>query len=296
MNVEGRELKLSNLPKVLYPGSSFTKRDLIGYYAQIAPAILPASRRPRDHAHPLARRGGRQVVLPEAGTSAPAVLGPTAPIATSSRTIDYIQAGDLATLVWLANSAAIELHAPLARASAPERPTALVFDLDPGAPASIVECCHVASLLAGMFENLAMMSCAKTSGSKGLQVYVPLNVPDVTFDDTKPFARAVAEMLADAEPDLIVSNMKRERRTGKGADRLEPERPQQDDGVRLLSAGDRRADGLHARELGGGARRLRRRRTPRACRSSPTRCSRRVTSTGDMFAPVLTHVQELPGL
>src|SRR5205085_1989827 len=119
--------------------------------------------------------------------------------------VDYVLADDRPTLVWLANLAALELHTPLALADAQRRPTALVFDLDPGAPATITECARVALLLEGMFGNLGLRSFAKTSGQKGMQVYVPLNEPSVTFEDTKPFAKAVAEMLERAEGDLIVS-------------------------------------------------------------------------------------------
>src|SRR6266550_3919045 len=129
--------------------------------------------------------------------------------------IDYLLAGDLATLVWLANLAAIELHTPLARADSMQRPTAMVFDLDPGEPATIIECCRVGLALQGMFENLGLQSFAKTSGSKGLQLYVPLNSPDVTYAQTKPFAKAVAELLEGAEPDLVVSRMTKSRRRGK---------------------------------------------------------------------------------
>src|SRR3984885_10479380 len=96
-----------------------------------------------------------------------------------------------------------------------ERPTALGFDLDPGAPAGIVECCHVGLQLQGMFEHLGLESFAKTSGSKGLQVYVPLNSENITFERTKPFAKAVAELLENAEPELVVSRMTKARRTGK---------------------------------------------------------------------------------
>src|ERR1019366_5211130 len=117
--------------------------------------------------------------------------------------------------VWLANLAAIELHTPLSRAEAMQRPTALVFDLDPGPPASVIECCLVALQLHGMFENLGLQSFAKTSGSKGLQVYLPLNSDKVTYEQTKPFARSVAELLEGAEPELVVSRMTRVRRTGK---------------------------------------------------------------------------------
>jgi bifunctional non-homologous end joining protein LigD len=295
VSIEGRELSLSNLPKVLYPDSSFTKRDLVGYYAQIAPAILPHL---AGRAITLTRWpdgvDGKSFFQKQAPAHRPAWVA-TAPIATSSRTIDYIEAGDLATLIWLANSAAIELHAPLARASAPEHPTTLVFDLDPGAPASIVECCQVAELLAGMFENLGLVSCAKTSGAKGLQVYVPLNGPDVTFDDTKPFAKAVAEMLADAEPELIVSNMKRERRKG----RVLIDWSQNDRNKTTVCVYSLRATAAptvstpvsweEVRAVSGGE-------DPASLSFLAHEVLARVARTGDLFAPVLTQVQELPRL
>ena len=124
-------------------------------------------------------------------------------------------AEDLATLVWLANLAAIELHTPLARAPEMERPTCMVFDLDPGAPATVIECCRVALTLHGTFERLGLQSFAKTSGSKGLQVYVPLNRPEATYQLTKAFARTVAELLEQSEPELVVSRMTKSRRAGK---------------------------------------------------------------------------------
>jgi bifunctional non-homologous end joining protein LigD len=139
----------------------------------------------------------------------------TVTVPSGRKPIDYVLANDAATLVWLANLAALELHTPLARAEAIQRPTVLVFDLDPGEPATVVECCHVALALQGMFEQLGLESFAKTSGSKGLQVYVPLNSSEVTFADTKPFAKAVAELLERAEPELVVSRMTKARRTGK---------------------------------------------------------------------------------
>jgi bifunctional non-homologous end joining protein LigD len=108
--------------------------------------------------------------------------------------------------VWLANLADIELHTSLSHAQAPEQPTMLVFDLDPGAPAGIVECCRVGLVLHGLFDQLGLLSLAKTSGSKGLQVYVPLNTP-VGYDTTKPLARRIAELLEQRMPELVVSRM-----------------------------------------------------------------------------------------
>jgi bifunctional non-homologous end joining protein LigD len=131
-----------------------------------------------------------------------------------SGTIDYCLVQDLPSLVWVANLASLELHTSLSRAEAIERPTMVVFDLDPGAPAGILECCEVAHLLQGMFEHLGIRCLAKTSGSKGLQVYVPLN-SDVSYEQTKSFAKAVAETLERGQPELVVSRMTKQLRRGK---------------------------------------------------------------------------------
>ena len=213
--VEGRELKLSNLAKVLYPATGFEKRALIDYYATIAPVLIPhlAGRALTVTRWPDGVEG-KSFFQKQAPAHRPEWVK-TATLASERKPIDYVVAEDLPTLVWLANLAAIELHAPLARAESVDRPTALVFDLDPGAPASIVECCRVALQLQGMFEGLGLQSFAKTSGSKGLQVYVPINSENVTFERTKPFARAVAETLEAAQPDLVVSRMTKTRRAGK---------------------------------------------------------------------------------
>jgi bifunctional non-homologous end joining protein LigD len=217
IELQGRTLKLTNLEKVLYPASGFTKGDLIAYYAQVAPALLPhlAGRPLTLKRYPDGVQGKR---FYEKHTPAhrPAWVR-TAPIwsGQTKRTIDYCLCEDLATLVWLANLAAIELHPSLSRASALARPTTLAFDLDPGAPASIVQCCEVALLLREMFGELGLKAFAKTSGSKGLQVYVPLNEPDVTYEQTKPFAHAVARLFESRRPELVVSRMARASRRGK---------------------------------------------------------------------------------
>ena len=166
--VDGRTLKLSNLDKVLYPGAGFVKRDVIDYYASIAPVLLPASRRSAADGQALAgRRAGKSFFQKQAPAHRPDWVR-TVTLPAERKPIDYLLAGDLATIVWLANLAALELHVPLARAEAIERPTALVFDLDPGEPATIVECCEVGLRLHGDASRTSAFRCfAKTSGVQG---------------------------------------------------------------------------------------------------------------------------------
>jgi bifunctional non-homologous end joining protein LigD len=219
----------------------------------------------------------------------------TVTLPSERKPIDYTLVEDLPTLVWLANLAAIELHTPLARAEAIDRPTTLVFDLDPGAPATIVECCRVGLTLQGMFENLGLQSFAKTSGSKGLQVYVPLNSPEVTFEQTKPFARAVAELLEQAEPQEIVSRMTKARRTGKVLiDWSQNDRNKTTVCVYSLRATERPTastpvdwDEVREAHESGDAR---------ALAFEAQQVLERVASRGDLFAPVLSLVQQLPSL
>jgi len=140
----------------------------------------------------------------------------TAPIWSEGnhRTVHYILANDLPTLVWLANLAAIELHPSLALAKDITCPTMMVFDLDPGPPANIVQCCQVGLWLREIFEHFDLQSFPKTSGSKGLQIYVPLNTA-TNYESTKTFAHALAQLLEQQHPDMVVSDMKKQLRTGK---------------------------------------------------------------------------------
>ena len=216
VTVEGRRLKLTNLDKVLYPEAGFTKGDVLDYYARIAPVVLPHL---RDRPLTLKRYPngveGKFFYEKNCPKHRPDWVQ-TASIWSRHRkdVIDFCLFQDLPTLLWAANLADLELHAPMALGSAIDRPTAMVFDLDPGPPADIVQCCDVALLLRGMFERLGLQSFAKTSGSKGLQLYVPLN-GDATYDDTKSFARTVAELLERTQPELVVSRMTKEIRGGK---------------------------------------------------------------------------------
>src|ERR1700680_4431080 len=215
IEVQGKHLKLSNLEKVLYPATGFTKQQVIDYYVRIAPAIIP-----HLTGRALTRKrypdgvDGEPFFEKNAPKYRPDWVK-TAPIWSEGnhRTVYYVLANDLPTLVWLANLAALELHPSLALAKDITCPTEMVFDLDPGPPATIVQCCQVGLWLQGTFERIGLASFVKRSGSKGLQVYVPLN-SDVTYAETKSFARNVAVLLERAEPKLAVSRMTKTLRAG----------------------------------------------------------------------------------
>jgi bifunctional non-homologous end joining protein LigD len=210
VSIDGRALKLSNWEKVLYPDAGFTKGDLIAYYARIAPAVLP-----HLHERPLTlKRYPNGVQAPYFYEKQSPAHRPDWVRTARVGSIVFTLVEDRATLVWLANLADIELHTSLALAGAPHVPTMLVFDLDPGAPATIVQCAEVALVLRGLFAALGLESVAKSSGSKGMQLYVPLN-RGVTYEQTKPFARRVAELLEQRLPELVVSRMTKTLRAGK---------------------------------------------------------------------------------
>jgi bifunctional non-homologous end joining protein LigD len=211
VNVEGRELSLSNLGKVLYPAAGFTKAQVVDYYARIAPALLP-------------HLAGRALTLKRYpnGVEGKFFYEKNSPghrpdwVRTQEiGGVNYTVIDGLPALVWVANLASLELHTSLSRAAKPEEPTQLVFDLDPGAPADIVTCCEVGLLIRELLAGLGLESWAKTSGSKGLQVYAPLNTPGVTYDQTKGLARAIAQLLERRHPKLVVSRMAKELRGGK---------------------------------------------------------------------------------
>jgi bifunctional non-homologous end joining protein LigD len=201
---------------VLWPQSGFTKGHVIDYYARLADAILPHL---RDRPLTLKRYpngvGGSFFYEKRCPGHRPDWVQ-TAPVwsGRNEGEIDYCLCNDRATLIWLAQLAALELHPSLSLAEKIERPTVLAFDLDPGEPADIVDCCGVALRLRDLFAGLGLDCFPKTSGSKGLQVYVPLNT-DVTYEQTKPFAHAVAQALERTQPDLIVSRMAKNLRKGK---------------------------------------------------------------------------------
>ena len=216
VEVDGRELKLTNLEKVLYPKAGFTKGEMVDYYARVAPAIVPHLK-------------GRPLTLrrfPEGVDDLDAAFFEkrcpkhrpkwvkTAKVQADTGEIDFCVCEDRATLVWMAQLAGIELHPSLSVARRPAQPTVLAFDLDPGAPADVLDCCSIALRLRAIFGHFDLECFPKTSGSKGMQVYVPLNMK-TGYDHTKPFARAIAQLLEKQTPDLVVSKMAKADRRGK---------------------------------------------------------------------------------
>lgn len=214
--VSGKKLSVSNLDKVLYPRAGFTKGQVIDYYVRIAPVLLPHL---KDR--PLTMKRYPNGVDAEffyeknCPTHRPKWVK-TAKVWSegNNRYMNYCLAQDLPTLVWAANLADLELHTSLARKKDVTRPTLMVFDLDPGTPADIVQCCQVGLWLRDLLGKLKLKSFAKTSGSKGLQIYVPLNTA-VTFDQTKDLARAFGQLLEQEHGNLVTSNMSKSVRKGK---------------------------------------------------------------------------------
>ncbi len=214
--LDGHPIRLSRLDKVFYPQTGFTKGQMIDYYVQIAPVLLP-----HLQARPLTLKrypeGVKGMFFYEKNCP---VYRPnwmkTAKVWSegNQRHMFYCVVEDVASLVWLANLADIELHTSLACSPEMDRPTVIAFDLDPGPPATIVPCCQVALWIRELFARSGLQAFPKTSGSKGLQIYVPLNTA-VTYEQTKSFAHAVARQLADRYPDRVVSEMKKSQRTGK---------------------------------------------------------------------------------
>ena len=217
VDVDGRELRLSNLDKVLYPKAGFTKGEVVDYYARIAEVMVP-------------HLAGRAVTLrrfPEGVDNTDAaffekrcpkhrpkwVKTATVTAGPHAGKIDFCVCNDRPTLVWMAQLAAIELHPSLSIARRPAQPTVLAFDLDPGPPADVVDCCRIALQLRTMFEHFDLQCFPKTTGSKGLQVYLPLNTKS-HYDETKPFARALAQLL-EKQTGKVVSKMSKEIRKGK---------------------------------------------------------------------------------
>jgi bifunctional non-homologous end joining protein LigD len=216
MNVGGRELSIRNLDRVVFPATGTTKGQLLDYYVRISDVMLPHLRERLLHMHryPEGVEGPRfwQKGCPE---HRPAWL-PTAPVWSHEKgeDINFCVVNELAALLWAVNIGSLELHTSLHARHDLHRPTVMAFDLDPGEGVGLLECCEVALRLREMFAGVSLQSLAKTSGSKGLQIYVPLNT-EVSYDVTKPATRAIAELLEADAPDQVVSRMAKALRAGK---------------------------------------------------------------------------------
>ena len=298
--IAGKRLSLTNLSKVLYPQTGFTKAQVIDYYSRIAPVLLPhykgrpltLKRYPDGVDHFFfyekncpAHRPDWVKTLPVWSEGNEAVM-------------HYCDLADLPTLVWAANLASLELHPSLSLGKALDQPTSVVFDLDPGAPAAMLECCEVALLLRDQLDALGLKSFVKTSGSKGLQLYVPLNTK-VVYEGggksvgTKDFARALAEVLERQHPQLIVSKMKKTLRVGKVlVDWSQNDEHKTTVGVYSLRAKD--TPTVSTPVSWAEVERCRKQADPTLLSFEAADVLSRVERDGDLFADLVTLRQKLP--
>jgi bifunctional non-homologous end joining protein LigD len=216
VEIAGRRLSLSNLEKDLYPAYGFTKAHILEYYRRIAKFILPHL---KDRALTLKRYPEgveKDFFFEKRCPSHHPAWAKTAEIRQDNgERMTVCLVNDLETLMWVTNLASIELHVPLARTSSPETPDSMVFDLDPGDQANILNCARVALILWDLLSELRLTSYVKTSGKKGLHVYVPLNRKETTFENTKKFSKAVAGIIQKNYPDQVTSKMAKEYREEK---------------------------------------------------------------------------------
>jgi bifunctional non-homologous end joining protein LigD len=288
VEVEGRRLSLSNLDKVLYPRSGFTKGQVIEYYSRVAPAVLPHL---RDRPLTLKRypNGVEAQYFYEKNCPSHA---PDWVRKERVGEIDYCVCDDLPTLVWLANLADLELHPSLSPATDMEHPNVMAFDLDPGPGAGLVECREVALLLRDALARLGLASYPKTSGSKGIQVYVPLNSGEADYrSGTKRLSQALARHLEQQHPQLIVSTQKKELRKRKVLiDWSQNDEHKTTVGVYSLRARERPtvSTPLAWSELEED--------DPTELVFEAGDVLERVEEHGDLFAPVVEQVQRLPDL
>ena len=216
IELAGRRLPLSNLEKDLYPSYGFTKAHILEYYRGIAPFILPHL---KDRALTLKRypEGVEKDFFFEKRCPGhrPAWVKTAEVTQDAGERITFCVVNDLETLIWVENLASLELHVPLARANSPGTPDSMVFDLDPGDPANVLDCARVALILRDLLFRMGLASYVKTSGQKGLHVFVPLNRKDTTFEDTKTFSKAVAGIMQKHYPALVTAKMAKQERKAK---------------------------------------------------------------------------------
>jgi bifunctional non-homologous end joining protein LigD len=216
VEIAERRLPLSNLEKDLYPSYGFTKARILEYYRGIAPFILPHL---KDRALTLKRYPegvGKDFFFEKRCPAHRPDWVRTAEVPQDDgEPMTFCLVNDLETLIWVGNLASLELHVPLARAGSPQTPDSMVFDLDPGEPANILHCARVALILRDLLSRMGLASYVKTSGQKGLHVFVPLNRKDATFEDTKTFSKAVAGIMRKHYPDLVTAKMAKQERKAK---------------------------------------------------------------------------------
>jgi bifunctional non-homologous end joining protein LigD len=291
VTVEGKHLQVSNLEKVLYPKAGFTKAQVIDYYVRISPVLLPHLKERPITLKRYPEGVDREFFYEKQCPSYRPGWVKTARVESTRKTIHYCLVNNLSTLVWAANLADLELHTSLARAPHTNNPTMVVFDLDPGLPADIVQCCQVAFWLKEKLERLGLESFSKTSGSKGLQVYIPLNTK-TDYDSTKTFAKNMAEMLEREHPDEVVSKMAKVLRGGK----VFVDWSQNDDHKTTVCVYSLRAKDeptVSTPVTWDEVAMALKKRDPQRLRFVSEETLERVAEHGDLFEPVLTLKQKL---
>ncbi len=286
---------VENADRVVYPAARFTKRDVVEYYARVAPVLLPhLAERPVTLKRYPDEAGGQFFYEKDAPAFTPKWVR-TFPVwrRSGESQIRYIVIENQRTLLWAAGVGTLEIHPFLARVPEIEQPTEIVFDLDPGERADILNCGEVAFLLREVLERLSLKSFVKVSGSKGLQVYVPLNTP-ATYAVTQPFARTVAGLLAQQQPKLVVAEMRKEERKN----RVFIDWSQNADYKTTVSVYSLRAKRRHPYiSLPVSWEELQRAMSAKDSESlffSPAATLERVAKIGDLFRPVLELRQTLP--
>src|SRR5580704_17635717 len=295
LDIDGTKVDVTNLQKIFYPKPRFTKGDVIDYYVRISPFLLPhLKERPITLKRYPDGVEGIFFYEKKCPSHRPKWIKTTKVDKSEGGEINYCVINDLPSLVWAANLADLELHTFLHKAPSIRRPTAIAFDLDPGPPADIVLCCKVGLWLKGLFDALKMESFAKTSGSKGLQVYVPINSA-VTYEKTKAFSHAIAELLELKFPDAVVSNMQKSRRSGK----VLVDWSQNDDHkttVNVYSLRAKEYPSVSTPVTWEEVETVVRTKDATSLQFVSKEVLKRVEKAGDLFAPVLSLKQKLPSL
>ena len=295
LDVGGTKVDVTNLDKIFYPKAGFTKGDVIDYYVRISSVLLPhLKERPITLKRYPDGVEGLYFYEKKCPDHRPEWVKTTKVAKSEGGDINYCVINDLPSLIWAANLADLELHTFLHKAPSIRRPTALAFDLDPGPPADIVLCCQVGLWLKALFDALKMESFAKTSGSKGLQVYVPINGP-VTYDKTKAFSHAIAELLESQSPEAVVSNMQKSRRAGK----VLVDWSQNDDHkttVNVYSLRAKEYPSVSTPVTWEEVEDVVRTKNATSLQFVSKEVLKRVEKAGDLFAPVLSLKQKLPSL
>ncbi len=294
LTIDDKRMKLTNLGKIFYPESDFTKADVIDYYARIGPVITPhLKNRPltlKRYPNGVDEEYFYEKQCPK---FRPKWLE-TTKVQGQDKIINFCMANDVPSLIWVANLASLELHTSLSLSNDIMRPTMIVFDLDPGPPATLLQCIEIGLKLRDVLQDLGLQSFPKTSGGKGLHVYIPLNTP-VTYDQTKPFAHAIAELMEKRHKNLVTSNMRKDLRSGK----VFVDWSQNDDHKTTVCAYSLRAGPKPTVsapvEWKECERALKQQDASKLVFEAPE-VLKRVDRKGDIFAPVTKLKQKLPSL